>query len=291
MSTKDVARILESVCEQIKTKILWIEFPKENDLKALFTPNLAHVGFVFVGKTVSVNLKNPTLREFFNEWVDRFLVKINRTDTSEILIDKFNNEIKGIILLGQREKKLTISSARGLYGELLLLNSIVEKNVIPQYKILDGWHRPAPANHDFDFAEYSIEVKTVSRSKTRVKITSEDQLMAIEQKKLMLKLYRIEHVEKSQLDSLGFLYNEIRDRLDPALINIFEMKCAEDTFCEYLGPEHMPLDYKFLVIEEALYIVDQTEFPRIKKGVLTPGISHVSYDLDISLIENFKINL
>ena len=58
-----------------------IQFPSENDIKALFTPKLENIGFSPVDKTISVNLKNPTFREHFNAWVERFLEKI---DSNEI---------------------------------------------------------------------------------------------------------------------------------------------------------------------------------------------------------------
>jgi hypothetical protein len=51
----------------------------------------------------------------------------------------------------------------------------------------------------------------------------------------------------------------------------------------------MPLNYKFTIIEDFLYNVDQYAFPRIRKDNLDPGISKVSYNLDISSIDNFKI--
>lgn len=285
----NIARIIESESDGINTKILEIEFPCENDIKALFTPKLENIGFIIVDKIITVNLKNPTFREQFNDWTERFLEKINSNDSSEILIEKFNNEIKAIVLLGQKEKKLSMASARGLYGELLVLKSHLVDEKYTQDEILEGWHRPAPANHDFDYKDYTLEVKTVSRSNTTFKVTSEDQLASIEEKPLNLQLYRIENINKSQIDSLGLLYLEITEKLQSGLVNVFQIKCAEDAFCEYLGPKHMPLDYKFTIIEDFLYKVDQNDFPRIKKDNLDLGISQVSYNLDISSIDNFKI--
>ena len=284
-----IARIIESELDEIKTKILEIEFPSENDIKALFTPKLENIGFISVDKMITVNLKNPTFREYFNDWTEIFLEKIDSKDTSEILIEKFNNQIKSIVLIGQKEKKLSMTSARGLYGELLVLKAHIDDNKYSQDKILEGWHRPAPTNHDFDYKDYTLEVKTVSRSNTTFKVTSEDQLTAMEEKPLKLQLYRIENVNKSKKDSLGLLYNEIIEKLQPSLVNVFEIKCAEDAFCEYLGPKHMPLDHKFTIIEDFLYAVDQNAFPRIRKDILDLGITKVSYNLDISSIDNFKI--
>ena len=284
-----IARIIESESDGIKTKILEIKFPYENDIKALFTPKLENIGFIPVDNIITVNLKNPTFREQFNDWTERFLEKTNSNDSSEVLIEKFNNEIKAIVLLGQKEKKLSMASARGLYGELLVLKSHLDDEKYSQDQILEGWHRPAPANHDFDYKDYTLEVKTVSRSNTTFKVTSEDQLTAMEEKPLNLQLYRIENVNKSQIDSLGLLYLEITEKLQSGLVNVFQIKCAEDAFCEYLGPIHMPLDYKFTIIEDLFYNVDQSDFPRIRKDNLDLGISKVSYNLDISSIDNFKI--
>ena len=96
-------------------------------------------------------------------------------------------------------------------------------------------------------------------------------------------------IEKSFDDSIGKLYTEIKNSLDEVLSMLFEIKCAEDTFCKYLGPEFMPLDYKLYEIEHSYYNVDQEEFPRISNVNVENGISNVKYELDLSVIEDFKI--
>lgn len=287
---KEFVKIANAQIQNTETKILIVEFSSEKDLYSLFTPKLQNIDFLKNGKQIQVMLNRPEFRSFFNNWVLNCYTLLRETKTTSERINKFNNEIKAIVLLGQKEKKLSMSSARGLFGEFLVLKNYLNNKKYSQLKVLEGWHRPAPANHDFDYTDHTIEVKTVSRSITTVKITTEDQLTAADRKELRLCLFKIENVKKSPSDSLGKLFNEIKEVLEPGLINLFEMKCAEDVFCEYLGPEHMPLDYKFIVIEEALYIVDQIEFPRIKKDELDNGISKVSYNLDISAIEKFKIS-
>tara|TARA_B100000767_G_scaffold26002_1_gene22865 strand:+ start:5523 stop:6398 length:876 start_codon:yes stop_codon:yes gene_type:complete len=285
----DIVRVIESIETDIETKMLWLKFDSENNLEALFTPNLENIGFAKVDSTITITLKNPSFRDFFNDWVTRFIDKIEVNDSSEILIKKFNNEIKAIVLLGQKEKKMSVNAAKGLYAEFLVLKQYLDEGQYTQAEVLQGWHRPAPANHDFDYEDFSLEVKATSRDSTTIKITSEHQLMAIEDKPLHLHLYRIDTVKKSNEDSLGELYLIIKKQLETGLVNVFEMKCAEDEFCEYLGPENMPLDYKFLIIEDFLFGVDQGLFPRIRKEILDVGLSKVSYNLDISSFESFKI--
>ena len=288
-SIDDIVKVIESIETDIETKILWLQFDSENNLEALFTPKLANIAFVKVDRTISVTLKNPSFRDFFNDWVTRFIDKIEVNDSSEILIKKFNNEIKAIVLLGQKEKKMSVNTAKGLYAEFLVLKQYLEEEKYTQVEVLQGWHRPAPANHDFDYEDFSLEVKATSRDSATIKITSEHQLMATEDKPLHLYLYRIDTVKKSNEDNLGKLYLIIKEQLETGLDNVFEMKCAEDAFCDYLGPEYMPLDYKFLIIEDLLFNVDQESFPRIKKENLDAGLSKISYNLDISSFEKFKI--
>ena len=283
------AKIDINVNEDVETKVLSIKFPRQDDLKFLFVPKLENIGFIMIETTVSINLKNPVFRVFFNKWVEGFLDKINIDDSSEILIEKFNKEIRAIVLFGKKEKKISVNKARGLYGELLVIKSYLTDNKKSQQDILNGWHRPSASNHDFDYHDYTLEVKTVARSNSTVKIRTEDQLTAFEDKSLNLIIFKIENITGSNLDSLGDLFIEIKAELEPALINIFEMKCAEDTYCQYLGPEHDPLDYKFILLEESLYDVDQVKFPRIRKEKIDNGISKTSYEIDLSIIEDFKI--
>ena len=285
----NLVRVIEESINDSETKILWISFDLSIDMKTLFTPRLENISFIKVDNTITVNLKNPDFREVFNDWVERFSLKINVEDDGELIVEKFNNDIKALILIGKKENKLSWESARGLYGEFLVIKKYLIENKFPQINIIEGWHRPAPANHDFDYEEFSLEVKTVSRDSTTVKITSQFQLDSIENKPLLLNCFRIEKIEKSNVDSLGDLFNQIKNILTPTVFNLFEIKCVEDTFCEYLGPESTPLDYKFTLLEDNLYIVDQSFFPRVKKQDLNPAISKFSYSIDISSFESFKI--
>ena len=47
--------------------------------------------------------------------------------------------------------------------------------------------------------------------------------------------------------------------------------------------------YKFITIEDFKYKVKKKKFPRIKKEKIDTGLSKVSYNIDVSSIEEFKI--
>ena len=191
--------------------------------------------------------------------------------------------------MAEKEMDLSLTSCMGLYGELLQLKELLS-NYTDHLEILSGWNRPAPSNHDFDYESEAIEIKTISKDKTTVKITSAFQLEAPEDKSLNLKIYRIEAIDRSSTDSLGDLYTEIRGLINSdSLKEEFVLKCLNDGL-KYGGPSVITLPYKFIRIEEMKYFVDQNLFPRINRLSLPASISNVSYSIDLSAIVNFKID-
>jgi hypothetical protein len=282
-------RIIETHSnEGIKTKMLFIQLPSRSDIQLLFIPKLENIGFTNIDCEIMVTLKNPLIREFFNDWILKFHDKLISIRSVNEFIDSFNQEIKSLMLLGKKAKKLPLQAAKGLYAELLVVKKMIEENVHTQEEILESWHRPEPSNHDFDFSNFSIEVKSTGRESTTIKISSENQLSEYENLPLYLYLFIIDHNQKKQIDSIGTLYMEIKFLLETKHVNNFEMKCASDSFFSYLGPELMPLDYKFNLIEFQEYYVDQIQFPRIRRESIENGISKVSYQIDISAINKFK---
>jgi len=156
MDLENKVRVFESEIDEIRTKVLWLEFSAENDLKRLFTPKLASIFFIKDGISITVNLSNDHLRDFFNEFVENFKKRIKESDTNEDLIFKFNKAIKELVNIGRKGKTLSSVIARGLFGELTFL----KKHLLEETNhklVLDGWHRPEPANHDFDYENRSVE--------------------------------------------------------------------------------------------------------------------------------------
>ena len=282
-----IVKIIEN--DTTFSKVLVFTFPRNSDLSLLFTPKLKNLSLIKFENKVSINLINPQFIEFYNTWIKAIESKFLSLSVSENIIEKFNNEIKDLINIGKKSSEFSINAAKGLYGELLELKQLIISENFDLEEIINAWHRPAPANHDFDLSIKTIEVKTISRTSTTVKISSEYQLEALEDIPLFLKVYRIEYIEKSNIDSLGLIYEEIKQLLPPNLIMLFQMKCAEDEFNEYLGPEYNKLNYKFNVIEEYEFKVNQEEFPRINRNSISKSISKVSYRIDLSSMFLFKV--
>jgi len=283
-----LVELIENKRENVTTRILKINDISLDYYKILFTPKLENTDFKYFDNQVFIELKNENFREQYDLWIISLYSKLKTQSNLEELIQQFNIEIKRFIAFFMKAKKLSHAKARGFYGELLELKKQFNENE-NQNEVLNGWHRPAPANHDFDYENYSLEIKTIGRTSSTIKISSEYQLTSFNNKQLILKISKIDLIEKSLDDSIGKLYTEIKNSFEGALSVLFEIKCAEDTFCKYLGPELMPLDYKLTEIEHSYYNVDQEKLPRISSNSLESGISNVEYELDLSAIEEFKI--
>jgi hypothetical protein len=288
MGYNKMVKIIEN--EISLSKVLVISFPKSVDMKLLFTPKLENLSLVKFENNVSVNLINPQFQEFYETWIVAVENKFKDFTSEDNLVEKFNTEIKGLIYIGKKSAEISLNAARGLYGELLELKKMIILDLDKASEKIRSWHRPAPANHDFDLVDKTVEIKTISRTSSTVKISTEFQLEALEGIQLYLKVYRIDHVEKSNIDSLGDLYNVILQLLAPQDAIEFQMKCADDEFNKYLGPDYNKLNYKFNVLEEFEFLVDQDHFPRLKRNELNPAISKVTYQIDLSSMLEFNIN-
>jgi Putative PD-(D/E)XK family member, (DUF4420) len=261
------------------------------DTKFLFLlnlPKLKYIDTIQISGDLSFHLSYEPLRQFFNNFIDGFEKTIQKSDTGEEVVMKIDKALKDLIKIAERELDLSLVACMGLFGELLHLKELLLKNEDHQL-IVSGWNRPAPANHDFDYDSQATEIKTVSKDKTTVKITSAYQLEAPEGKLLYLKIYRIEAIDRSKTDSLGDLYEEVKSLINSETIKEqFILKCITDNL-KYGGPRLITLPYKFIQIDETQYLVDQELFPRINRHALPESISNISYKIDLSAIEPFKM--
>lgn len=259
----------------------------EEVFAGLLTPRLKSIGFHFINDSyeVVIYVKQIEFIALFNKWAFGLKEKLDSLEYITDKIDAFNNEIKTLIILGRVEKALGKEKVMGLFGELSVLYKLLKAGDDTR-EVLEGWNRPEPAIHDFDYASYQIEVKAVGRSKTTIAISSAHQLDARD-KKLLLKVFKLDVRESTEVDSLGDLYSSIADFVGSGLRSRFEEKCASDSFASYLGPEHEKIEYAITVLSEDDYDVKH-DFPRVKD--FPAGISNIRYDLDISALEEFKIN-
>lgn len=145
-------------------------------------------------------------------------------------------------------KRLSEEQQRGLFGELWFINEWLEKHPGQPPLIIEHWEGPTKGRIDFKGTRCGIEIKTIIEklSKT-IKISNENQL-----------------------------------KLNEAVSSIYLYVC----FLEQSRTHGLSLQE---LAGQALYFMEKTEvyeagekFPRLIKEHLPKGISHVSYNIDLT---------
>lgn len=166
----------------------------------------------------------------------------------------------------------------GLYGELVVLNRLLEQDV-SAHRL---WMGPNGGEHDFAGVRTAVEVKTSSgTTPRRVRVHGIDQLAAPEDGKLALAWLRLERGPEDAEDL-------------PALVQRALRRCDDEsallTLLASVG--YYPTDnahyrdVRFVVAEESWYAVDD-EFPKLTRAQLTnPGdigqVMDVAYTIELS---------
>lgn len=186
-------------------------------------------------------------------------------------------------------KKLTEEQQRGLFGELRLINDWIEINDRQPPLLIDSWLGPTKGRLDFVTQRTGVEIKTSLEKLTKsVRISNEQQLQETEAvRDIYLYVYFIEP-SKTHGISLDEIIEIVKDKLSQfsqGLVVKF------DELLQGLGYKQGDYsDIKYNIIREEAYKISQG-FPRINKSDLALGISNVSYSIDLTHCEDYKISI
>lgn len=172
---------------------------------------------------------------------------------------------------------LTPEERAGLYGELLVLRDLM----LPAAgsDAVRAWSGPSGAPHDFMYLSALVEVKTVSRqAQAGCRISSEEQLDATGLRALFL----VHQVADSA--AAGFTLAELIDELRNDPLVRAELACFENCLLEYGWLDAHRDQYsqdRYALARRRCFDV-RDGFPRLVPSALPPGISAVSYHLDLA---------
>ncbi|MEV0623995.1 PD-(D/E)XK motif protein [Nonomuraea sp. NPDC050404] len=174
----------------------------------------------------------------------------------------------------------------GLYGELLVLREVMLHAL--GSAAVRAWVGPGGAPQDFQHLSAAVEVKTVSRrDPDRCRISNERQLEAAAH---TTSLFLVHQAVSTSGDgtSLGELVDELRNhpKVTPEL-SWFENCLLEAGWLDIHRDQYVN-DRYFLSRRQA-FAVDAT-FPRITPSDLAPGVSGVSYLVDLSSCSSHRVD-
>jgi hypothetical protein len=234
-----------------------------------------------------LKLKDDQLLDYFDQFIWFVLQGLKHCRNEKDLVGGILAKLKiwKKFLSSSREGKLTEEQIRGLLAEMYLLDQLFELFPHEYEKILHGWYGPQRLQHDFLYNDMAIEVKSVSSTdKRHIRISSLSQLDSTVSR-LLLSVYAVirspENIkEKFNLNTLS---QKIMAKLDFHERDIFERKLIE---CNYI-PDSFYDGYNYIIRPINNYEV-KGGFPRLHSGLIPLGISNVTYDLDLNIIDSYK---
>lgn len=175
----------------------------------------------------------------------------------------------------------------GLYGELELLNQLIEEG-LPHNVVIDAWQGPFDGVQDFRLGSGAIEVKTTTANKGFVaKIGSLEQLDDTLIYPIFLAAIKVSVSDKglSLTEKITELRYFLRDDVyalsafNGALLNAGFLDCMSENYTR-----------KFLEVNTRFITVDK-DFPCLTRTNVTAQVLKVRYEIDVDLIVNHDISL
>lgn len=215
-----------------------------------------------IAKIETINDENLLLKEL-----------LNRFDKWKSLFDK--TAAPGLLPEEQR----------GLYGEIFFLRKYLQNNLDYQ-KILTSWIGPEKQIRDFQYGNWSVEVKTThGNNHQKLHISSERQLDSANLENLFLY-----HLSLEVRQNSGETLNDIVDSVSKLLINdfsslnLFKFKLLE---AGYFDIHHNLYAFLGYFIRQNIFYKVENDFPRIVESEILQGVGDVKYSIVISHCSNF----
>lgn len=239
-------------------------------------------------KELHIYLLDNQLKDIFSLFIENIVEKISKSVTeNEALVETSNVVLKWKKLFDKINfQGLTLERQKGLIGELLLFNSLLDEEYSID-KLLDSWTGPDYNDKDFRFGSFGIEVKFTSSKVPKVKISSERQLDGENLIKLYLVLYVVEEV-KDKGFSLNSIIEQIRTKINNnqnALKFFNERLLLVGYFDEDF--ENYKRQYGFR--KRNFYGVT-SDFPKLVASDLPIGLFDTKYNIELSAIEQFLVS-
>ncbi|MGD6878408.1 PD-(D/E)XK motif protein [Bacillus infantis] len=183
-------------------------------------------------------------------------------------------------------KRLSDEQQRGLFGELWFINEWLDKHPGQPPLIIEQWEGPTKGRIDFKGSRCGLEIKTVidKLSKT-IKISNENQLK-LNDAVSSIYLY-VCFLEQSRTHgiSLQDLARDVRAKLAKRSERIALIYSDLMTDLGFREEEYG--DTLFFVEKTEVYQAGE-DFPRLLKEHLPKGISHVSYNIDLTHCSEYE---
>jgi hypothetical protein len=183
---------------------------------------------------------------------------------------------------------LSEEAQRGLYGELYFLKKHLLLTPAHFTFEISGWTGPKNRQHDFQFGEVAVEVKTSSaKQHQKLQISSEQQLDETLVGSLFIFHLSLSAIE-NHADTLPALIEDIRNTLKNvySAASDFETSLLERGYLDGQAWRYQRTGY---VIRESNMFRVTGEFPRLTERDLPLGVGDLTYSVSVSECKKFTV--
>lgn len=240
---------------------------------------------------ILIKLNDLDFVDLFNDLIISLYSKIKEIDNPNIyskeLIYSFYKWAE--FFEDKLGSKLSNEEIKGLFGELFILNELLEKADPNNINfILDSWKGPYDTTNDFVLDKKNIEIKTKDDSKSFVKISSEYQLEKEFDKGLELLVVSIKN-DMLKGGSINDLLNVIVDNVRQNLgdLTILYHTLAQKGLTIESSKEYN--NFRFIVTKTNSYDCNDIAFPKLSVSNIPEEITQLNYILRLTTLNNFLI--
>jgi hypothetical protein len=241
---------------------------------------------------LSVRLENDSNADVFSRFCDDIIATVASAETEAIAVQALVGRTWKwhALLRGARKTTLSREAQLGLIGELQTLLQVIAP-VSGIGCAIEAWRGSDGAPKDFELATMCIECKARGAStRLKVRITSEHQLADVpgQQVILIVSTYSTGTEDGTGVMNLHQIVELIRSIISKQLPGSTDMMDAKLESAGY-DEEH---EYDLFVghLGSQTYRIEDG-FPRIVPNTYPEGPSEVSYDLPLSSISRFEIDM
>ena len=222
----------------------------------------------------------------FLEDVLSSLVAVSNDDEALTVIHSRVNHWKDLFAKLSGET-LTPERQRGLYGELLILNMLLQASK-DKLKTLSAWQGPHGGNHDFVLNKVALEVKTTKAGAPSLGISNEMQLDYSGWEALYVSLVVLSEINGGG-DTLSALIAELQELLvdDLELGTLFLTKLQLAGIPNDMTDSYSDVGYHLRVCR---HFHVKEGFPSIITTDIPDAVSEVKYKVDISGCIDFEMD-
>jgi hypothetical protein len=239
---------------------------------------------------VYICLLNKELIHVFSLFIQDILDNINLVNNeNEAILNTFNVVSKWKDLFDKiNNNGLTLEQQKGLIGELLFLNYLLNNNISPENAIKSWTSMDKDFKaKDFTIGSVGVEVKHSSLNEPKINISNEFQLDTNNFKMLFLVLYSTDSVKEG-----GFTLNLLVEQTRNKILNYEDKIELNDklNFIGYFDEDKESYNRMYSLKNCFVYRIED-EFPMFIKNNLPNGIFNVSYSIELSAIKDYIIDL